>query len=69
MFYALGKIKKKTSEMEGGEGGGGGGKHPSLYVLGLRHQKTPTRKQSQHAFFTLSSSLNLNSRMLLRSTP
>ena len=50
--------KKKTSEVEGG-GGGGVGNHPSLYVLGLRHQKTPSRKQSQHAFFTLSSSLNL----------
>ena len=48
----------------GGGGGGGGergevGNHPSLYVPGLRHQKTPSRKQSQHAFFTISSSLNL----------
>ena len=44
----------------GGVGGRGEvGNHPSLYVRGLRHQKTPSRKQSQHAFFTLSSSLNL----------
>ena len=43
----------------GGGGRGGGGNHPSLYVPGLRHQKTPSRKQSQHAFFTISSSLNL----------
>ena len=54
MFDPLGKIKKKPR----GEGGGMGevGSDPSLYIRGLRHQKTPSRKYS---FFTLSSSLNL----------
>ena len=55
MFYGLGKKGKKKKTW----GGGGGGNYPSLYVRGLRHQKTSSRKQSQHAFFTLSSSLYL----------